>query len=128
MSHPFYELADVYHSTWTWDKEHRSEPMNNQPRRYRWPVTDQNRDAWRKRYGSEDGLPKDGYWYGCYFPRKDLNVSEMGQLGTGEPHYPGIEWLDGCWLEGGPMSPVEATLANTEVTDECGGPLEEPRL
>lgn len=32
--------------------------------------------------------------YGTYFPRTDLCITDMGQRGTGRPHWPGIKWID----------------------------------
>lgn len=32
------------------------------------------------------------YMHGCYFPATDLNVTDMGQRGTGEPR--DVVWLD----------------------------------
>lgn len=37
--------------------------------------------------------PKDAEWqFGCYFPRTDLCVTDMGNRGTGRPT--NVEWLD----------------------------------
>ena len=38
------------------------------------------------------GKPGSGFEHGCYFPKTDLVVSDMGQRGTGEPK--DVEWLD----------------------------------
>jgi hypothetical protein len=51
---------------------------------------------------SGDGMR---YLYGCYFPRTDLNVNDMGTRGTGRPV--NVVWLDELEDQGGPLPPGE---------------------
>ena len=57
-------------------------PAPDRPRRFRWPVP-----AGERHPNGSDAR----YRYGCYFPRTDLCVNDMGHRSTGEPA--GVEWL-----------------------------------
>ncbi len=54
------------------------------PRRFRWPT----------RNGKNDTGRETPFNYGCYFPATDLCITDMGRRGTGEPSWPGLQWLD----------------------------------
>ena len=56
----------------------------------------ENKEPRRYKYRNKDGISatgrQEGWAYGVYFPGTDLNVGEMGGLGTGAPK--NVEWID----------------------------------